>query len=62
MRDGAAMVLTSFGVHIDILLGIGIFMLGAAVGALLTRIAITGRIRELREMVAGSTTADQTAA
>jgi len=56
------MVLTSFGVHIDILLGIGIFMLGAAVGALLTRIAITGRIRELREMVAGSTTADQTAA
>ena len=62
MRDGAAMVLTSFGVRIDILLGIGIFMLGAAVGALLTRIAITGRIRELREMVAGSTTADQTAA
>jgi hypothetical protein len=58
------MVLTSFGagIRIDILLGIGIFMLGAAVGALLTRIAITGQIRQLRELVAGSTTADQTAA
>jgi UPF0716 family protein affecting phage T7 exclusion len=35
----------------DVALCIGIFILGAAMGALLTRIAITGHLRRLRDQM-----------